>query len=66
MPTGSYAMTGTFDGDQLRLTGVGWLQRPSGSFMVGLSGTYTAGPEARLAGDVVGQSCTTFELTQLR
>ena len=64
VPTGSYAMKGTFSGGTLTLHGDHWIQQPQGYYMVGLSANVQGTNPTSLNGKVVDDrgGCTTFSL----
>lgn len=63
VPTGTYAMEGTFDAKDgsLRLGGVSWINRPAGYDMVPLSGVISS-DGATFTGRIEFQGCEVFTL----
>lgn len=64
---GSYKVKGTYDSGngRIELKGVDWDDKPSGYVLVDLSGTVTT-PRRRMAGNVIGPNCTTFQLEKIK
>jgi hypothetical protein len=61
VPSGSFAMTGSRSGRDVRLRQSAWIDQPPGYVMVDLVGELTDDGE-RFAGTVQGAGCTTFAL----
>ncbi|HUQ33811.1 MAG TPA: hypothetical protein VM095_16945, partial [Pyrinomonadaceae bacterium] len=64
---GSYKVKGTYDSGngRIELKGVDWDDKPAGWILVDLSGTVTI-PRRRMAGNVIGPNCTTFQLEKIK
>ncbi|GLY72388.1 hypothetical protein Airi01_006550 [Actinoallomurus iriomotensis] len=64
VPSGSYAMQGTFVSRDLELRGVRWIERPGDYLMVGLSADVPEDHPSRIRGRVVSETagCTTFSV----
>ncbi|OHV19633.1 hypothetical protein BBK14_09000 [Parafrankia soli] len=63
VPRGSFTMTGSVQGGQIRLDGHEWVSRPAGYEMVNLTGTPRAGTPDRVEGSVRGVGgCTGFSV----
>lgn len=64
VPTGSYAMKGTFSGGVLTLNGDHWIVRPPNYVMVGLNADVQGTNPTSISGKVVdsGGACTTFSI----
>jgi serine/threonine protein kinase len=64
VPSGSFALTGSYSAKGFQLTPDHWITMPAGYSMVGL----TAGPPSKngtaLNGSVVGGGCTTFSVSR--
>jgi len=64
VPSGSFALTGSYSAKGFQLTPDHWITMPAGYSMVGL----TAGPPGKngtaLSGSVVGAGCTTFSVSR--
>jgi hypothetical protein len=65
VPSGSFALTGSYSADGFQLTPAHWISEPPDYVMVGLIATTPAGTSDEvLNGDVVGPGCTTFSLSR--
>lgn len=63
VPRGTFTMTGSVQGGQIRLDGHEWVSRPAGYAMVNLTGTPRAGAPDRIEGGVRGVGgCTGFSV----
>jgi hypothetical protein len=64
VPSGSFALTGSYSAKGFQLTPDHWITMPAGYSMVGL----TAGPPGKngtaLSGSIVGAGCTTFSVSR--
>jgi len=66
VPSGSFAMTGSYSAAGVILTPAHWISQPPGYEMVGLDGHLTAGNQAMLAGNVtITSGCTSFSIQKL-
>jgi hypothetical protein len=63
VPTGSFAMRGTFSGGVLTLDGDHWIVQPPNYLMVGLTANVQGSKPASITGQVTnGVGCTTFSI----
>ena len=64
VPSGSYAMTGSYSAKGVVLTPDHWIREPSGYEMVGLNGRFAPGNQNALEGQVTTAGCGTFSVTK--
>jgi hypothetical protein len=65
VPSGQFAMKGSYSASELTLGGDYWIDRPSGYLMVGLSAPLPEAPFDRLQGEVDQSGCEDFELSKV-
>ena len=64
VPSGSYALTGSYSAQGFQLTPDYWISEPPAYVMVGLIATAPGTSDAVLNGEVVGPGCTTFSVSR--
>jgi serine/threonine protein kinase len=63
VPSGSFALTGSYSAKGFQLTPDHWISKPQNYSMVGLDGAASSGDTA-LSGTIVSPGCTTFSVSR--
>jgi hypothetical protein len=64
VPSGSFALTGSYSASGFQLTPDHWISKPLGYSMVGLSGAAPSSNDTVLNGNIVSPGCTTFSVSR--
>ena len=64
VPSGSFALTGSYSAKGFQLTPDHWISKPQGYLMVGLTATAPSKNDTVLNGNIVSPGCTTFSVSR--
>jgi hypothetical protein len=64
VPSGSFALTGSYSAKGFQLTPDHWISKPQNYSMVGLTGGAPASNDTVLRGSIVSPGCTTFSVSR--